>query len=107
MMNENLYSIIAVCLVALVTVMLRTLPFVAFGRRKLPKAIQYLSEVLPFSIMTILVCYCLRHTAFLTAPFGLIEISAVVLVAVLQCTKKNMYVSIVAGTVYYMLMIRL
>ena len=106
MKSELLYPLLAIAVTAAVTWTLRAFPFILFGSRKLPGAVQYLGKVLPFSIMTILVMYCLRGIDFSTAPFGFAELSASLLVVLLQCTKKNMYLSIIAGTAYYMLMIR-
>lgn len=104
--GEFWYPVVAIIVVAVVTLVLRAFPFIIFGKRKLPEKIKYLSKVLPFAIMTILVIYCLRNTNFKSAPFGLIEIGAVIIVVVLQCLKKNMYLSIIVGTAFYMVMIR-
>ena len=56
--------------------------------------------------MVILVVYCLRNIHFNLAPHGIPEFSAALLVVLLQVWRKNMYLSIVAGTVCYMLLIR-
>ena len=56
--------------------------------------------------MTVLVIYCLRNTAFDRFPFGVPELAACALVALLQIFKRNMYLSIIAGTVCYMILIR-
>jgi len=69
--------------------------------------VHYLGRVLPPAIMTVLVIYCLRETSFIEYPFGIPEIIASLLVIVLQLIRRNMYLSIVAGTVCYMILIRL
>ena len=52
-------ALIAVC--AAVTILLRFLPFLIFGGKKeIPGYITYLSGVLPYAIMGMLVMYCLR-----------------------------------------------
>lgn len=107
MSQEWMYNISVIAVITAVTFALRALPFVMFGARPLPKAIQYLGSVLPPAIMTVLVIYCMRGIDFAKTPFGFCEISAALLVVVLQCTKKNMYLSIVAGTLYYMAVLRL
>lgn len=104
---NNLYPLAAIAITALVTWALRALPFILFRNRPLPKSIHYLGTVLPFSIMTILVIYCLRNIDFHSAPFGMIEIVSSLLVILLQCIKKNMYLSIIAGTVCYMVLLRI
>ena len=105
-MPELLYPAAAIAVAALVTWALRALPFLVFGGRPLPGAVQYLGKVLPPAIMTVLVIYCLRDTAFWQSPYGIPELAACALVVILQAVRKNMYLSIVAGTVCYMLLIR-
>ena len=105
-MYEKLYPIVAIAVVALVTLGLRAAPFLLFGNRPLPKTMRYLGKALPPAIMTVLVIYCLRNTAFDHPPFGIPELAACALVALLQIVKKNMYLSIIAGTVCYMMLIR-
>ena len=105
-MNEWVYPLAVIAVIALVTWALRAAPFLLFGTRPLPKAVRYLGRVLPPAIMTVLVFYCLRNTSFQTFPFGLPELASCVLVIVLQVVRKNMYLSIIAGTVCYMLLLR-
>ena len=105
-MPELLYPAAAIAVAALVTWALRVLPFLVFGGRPLPGAVQYLGKVLPPAIMTVLVIYCLRDTALGQSPYGIPELAACALVVILQAVRKNMYLSIVAGTVCYMLLIR-
>ena len=106
-MNDIIYPIAAIALIALITFALRGFPFLLFGHRPLPKVILYLGKVLPPAIMTILVIYCLRNTDFTHFPFGLAEVIASLCVVILHIIKKNMYLSIIAGTVCYMILIRL
>ena len=106
-MSETLYPIAAIAVVALVTWGLRAAPFALFGNRPLPAVMRYLGKVLPPAIMTVLVIYCLRSISFSQFPFGLPEIAACALVAFLQIVKKNMYLSIIAGTVCYMALLRI
>ena len=105
-MYEKLYPIAAIAVVALVTLGLRAAPFLLFGNRPLPKTMRYLGKALPPAIMTVLVIYCLRNTSFDRSPIGIPELAACTLVALLQIIKKNMYLSIIAGTVCYMVLIR-
>ena len=106
-MNDILYPIAAIGVVAIVTWGLRAFPFLLFGSRPLPKTVENLGKALPPAIMTILVIYCMKDTVFVKYPFAIPEVSAGVLVAVLQIAKKNMYLSIIAGTVIYMILIRI
>ena len=101
MTSSALYPVAVIAVTALVTWALRAFPFLIFGKRPLPEM------VLPPAIMTVLVIYCLRETSFIEYPFGIPEIIASLLVIVLQLIRRNMYLSIVAGTVCYMILIRL
>lgn len=105
-MSEALYPIAAIAVTALVTWGLRAAPFVLFGNRPLPGMMRYLSRVLPPAIMTVLVIYCLRNISFAQSPFGIPELAACALVVILQIVRKNMYLSIVAGTICYMVLLR-
>ena len=106
-MPETLYAIAAIAVVSLVTWGLRAAPFLLFGSRPLPKTMRYLGRALPPAIMTVLVIYCLRNTSFGQAPYGIPELIACALVVILQTVRRNMYLSIVAGTLCYMILIRI
>ena len=105
-MNNTMYPIAVIGVITVVTWALRAFPFLLFGNRPLPKVIRYLGKALPPAIMTVLVIYCLRDTSFSQSPFGIPELAACALVVILQVARKNMYLSIIAGTVCYMILIR-
>ena len=105
-MTDSLYPLAAVGVIALVTCLLRAAPFLLFSGRPLPRIVKYLGTVLPPAIMTALVIYCLRNTDFSRTPFGIPELAACAVTAVLQILKKNMYLSIIAGTVCCMVLLR-
>ena len=107
-MNTNLlYTLLMILVIALVTATLRFLPFLVFGGgKKVPKEIDYLGRVLPYAIMAMLVVYCLKGISLLKAPFGLPELVCVLLVVILHVWKRNTLMSIICGTVCYMLMIQ-
>ena len=107
MTNSAFYPIAVIVITALVTWVLRAFPFLVFGNRPLPEMVHYLGKVLPPAIMTVLVIYCLRETSFAQYPFGIPEIIASLLVIALQWIRRNMYLSIVTGTVCYMILIHL
>lgn len=104
---DLLFSLAAIALCALITWFTRALPFLIFGNRPLPAVIQYLGRVLPPAIMVILVVYCLRNVDLSSAQHGIPELSASLAVVLLQVKKKNMYLSILVGTVLYMALLRL
>ena len=101
-------SFLIILLVALTTFATRVAPFVIFPKGKaIPKTIQYLGKVLTPAIIGMLVVYCLRNTAILSAPHGIPELIAVVVVAVLHVWKRNTLLSIGVGTVFYMVLVQL
>ena len=105
-MSNTIYTIAVIGVVAAVTWALRAFPFLLFGSRPLPKIVRYLGKALPPAIMTVLVIYCLRDTEIGQPPYGMPELAACLLVVILQAVKKNMYLSIIAGTACYMVLIR-
>lgn len=104
----DLHSAKLIAVIALVTVFLRFLPFLIFsGKRKTPPYITYLGHVLPFAIMGMLVVYCLRNITFSAMPFGIPELIGCSVVAVMHLWKRNTLLSIISGTVCYMLLVQL
>lgn len=106
MTDMHAIATIAVC--AVVTAVLRFLPFLIFGEnRKTPEVIAYLGRVLPFAIMGMLVVYCLKDVSFTSTPFGIPEIIGCAAVTGLHMWKRSTLLSIGVGTVCYMLLVQL
>ena len=100
-------SVIIIAVVVLGTMITRFLPFILFPAGKpTPKYIQYLGDVLPFAVIGLLVVYSLKDTIVLAWPYGLPEMIAIGCVVLLHVWKKNMLLSIGAGTVIYMLLVQ-
>ena len=91
---------------AIVTMLTRFLPFLVF-RRQPPKYISYLGRVLPSAIIGMLVIYCLKDITPTVQPFGIPELIAVACVAGVQVWKRNSLISILTGTVVYMVLVQL
>ncbi len=103
-----MYSVAMIAVMTLVTMATRFLPFLIFGeKRKTPGLILYLGKVLPCAIMGMLVIYCLKDVAVLSAPYGLPELIGIAVVAGLHLWKRNSLLSIGVGTVCYMLLVQL
>ncbi len=106
-MDKNIYSIITVAIVSFVTVLLRGISFLAFRNDKeIPPFIEKLGILLPYGIMGLLVVYCLKDTTVISYPYGLPELISVSLVVAVQAWKRNSLVSVLIGTVCYMILIR-
>ena len=105
---NNTYAAVLIAVVSLGTIALRFLPFVIFGNNKeTPAFVTYLGKVLPYAIMAMLVVYCLKGVSFVQAPHGIPEAIAVAAVVILHLWKRNTLLSIVGGTVCYMMLIQL
>ena len=94
---------VLIAIMALVTAALRFLPFLLF-RRKAPAYVVYLGRVLPAALIGMLVVYCLKDVRIAPAPHGLPELLAVAAVVLLQAWKRNSLLSILAGTLLYMVL---
>lgn len=99
-------SLIIIAVMAGVTMLLRFLPFILFSGNT-PKFILYLGEVLPYAVIAMLVVYCLKGIDFLSGNHGLPEGIAVLLVVLLHKWKHNTLLSILGGTICYMLLVQL
>ena len=99
-------SIVLISIMAIMTVLIRSLPFLVF-RQKTPKYISYLGSVLPPAIIGMLVIYCLKDVTPLVHPFGIPELIAVACVAGMQVWRRNSLISILAGTVIYMILVQM
>ena len=106
-MSIDLHGMALVAVVAAVTMLIRFLPFLVFGGgRPTPRFITYLAGVLPCAIMAMLVVYCLKNVSFTRGDHGLPELIGIFITAGLHLWKRNMLLSIAAGTITYMLLIR-
>lgn len=107
-MTPTLVTALSIGVIALVTALIRALPFFAFGgKRKIPGIIDYLGKALTPAIIVILVIFCIKDTQFAVPPFGLPELISIAVIVLLQAWKKQTIASILAGTACYMLLIRI
>ena len=97
---------IAICVIG--TMLTRFLPFMIFSSKKpVPKYIQYLGKALPLAVFGMLVVYCLKNVSLLSGSHGIPEIIAIAVTAGLHLWKKQMLLSVAAGTFVYMLLVQL
>jgi len=99
-------SALLIAVMSIVTVGLRFLPFTIF-RKRTPEYVSYLGRVLPPAIIGMLVIYCLKDVSLSAHPFGIPELLSVAVVAVVQAWKRSALISILSGTVIYMLLIQM
>ncbi|MDO5520616.1 MAG: branched-chain amino acid transporter permease [bacterium] len=107
MVLSPLETIIMILAIALGTMFTRFLPFLLFPEHKEPpKAIVYLGKVLPASMMGLLVIYCLKDVSVTKVPYGVPEVLAILCITLLHKWKENVLLSILGGTVLYMVLVQ-
>lgn len=103
----DVHGILLIMVIAAVTVLIRFLPLLVFGSGKEPpRFIQYLGRVLPYAVMGMLVIFCLKGVSLTNAPHGLPELISCSVVVGLHVWKRNTSLSIVCGTVCYMVLVQ-
>lgn len=99
--------LLIVLVMALVTALLRILPFVIFNdKRKTPRLIEKLSKTLPFAVMGMLVVFCLKDISFTHFSGFLPPLISCVVVAAVYLWRRNTLVSIVLGVVCNMVLVQ-
>ena len=97
----------AVAIIAAVTALTRFLPFLLFrGERQTPAILEKLGKVLPHAIMGMLVVYCLKGIGFSAPVDYLPALIACATVVLLHLWRRNTLLSIIGGTLAYMLLIQ-
>ena len=102
-MIESAYILAVILAMALVTVALRALPFVAAQWLRKHPIVDQLGEFLPLTIMTLLTVHSAAGSATEHTGWPWPEALAIALVAVLQWKRRNALLSILAGTCVYVL----
>jgi branched-subunit amino acid transport protein AzlD len=98
--------LIAIAVSALITLFLRAIPFLLFhGTKQMPDKLSYLGKILPPAIMSVLIIYCLRDAGSDPVGIGIPKLVGVIIVAVSYKIKHNILISILAGTISYMLLL--
>jgi len=100
-------KIITIAIMAGVTMAVRFLPFIVFSSsRPTPKFIQYLGKALAPALFAMLVVYCLRNSNPLVGNHGLPEYIAVAVTIAVHLWRKQLLLSLAAGTACYMLLLQ-
>jgi branched-subunit amino acid transport protein AzlD len=104
-MMNGYEALVATIMVALLTFGTRLVPFVLPRRESFPSLVEYFEGTVPGFSLVLLALYCLRDARWLAPPYGLPEIIGVTVVVILHLAKKNTLLSIVSGTVVYVLLV--
>lgn len=100
-------QITTILICALATMTTRFLPFLCFlPNHELPAYVKYLGKALPSAVFALLVVYCLRDIDFRASTHGLPEALAILLTTALHLWKRQMLLSMAAGTIGYMVLVQ-
>ena len=106
MNNTAIHALLMVLIMGAVTHIIRAFPFIIFSLTgKPPKIAIYLGRALSPAAIAMLIVYCFRNVE-LTCAAVVPEVTASAAVIMLHLWKKNPLISITAGTVIYMFLLR-
>ena len=106
-MLDTASSLIMIAAIAIATFTTRAASFLVFPKGKeVPPTVIFIGKVLPPAIIGMLVVYCLRSTSVLAYPYGIPELIAGMTVVILHLWKRNIFLSIGAGTILYMVLVQ-
>lgn len=101
------YVLLAILGAALVTLVLRAVPFAAAGWLRRHRIVHKLGDQLPLAIMVLLVVHTAHGHAAGHAGWPWPELLAVIVASLLQWRLRQPLLSIAVGTVLYMLLLPL
>jgi branched-subunit amino acid transport protein AzlD len=108
MVLTSFESLILISVIALGTLLTRALPFILFpDKKETPKFVLYLGKVLPFSVIGLLIIYCIKNVSIFASPFGIPEAIGILCTVLLHLWRNNTLLSIGGGTVVYMVLVQL
>ncbi len=106
-MPDMRHAMIIILVMGLMTLATRILPVLIFGRgERVPEYILYLGKVVPYTAMGLLIVYCLRDVQVTESPHALPELISITAVTLTYLWKRNTILSVVVGTVLYMILIQ-
>lgn len=95
---------IGICVIG--TMATRFIPFLVFREsQETPAFIQYIGRFLPSAVFGMLVIYCLKDVSIFSGTHGLPEAISIFATIAIHLWKRQMLLSIAAGTICYMLLI--
>ena len=107
-MTDHMHAMIVIAVMGLAVLATRIVPVLIFGRgEKVPEFIIYLGRVVPYTAMGLLIVYCLKGAKSNLFGTGIPGIAAVLVVAVSYKWKHHTFISIIAGTAVYLVMLRM
>lgn len=96
-----------ICMTTIATMLTRFLPFLLIkGKKSESGYINYLGQVLPYAAVGLLVVYCLKGVDLASGSHGIPEGIAILCIVLLHRWRRNVLLSIGAGTVIYMVLVQ-
>ena len=107
-MLDAVSSLIIIAAVAITTFATRAASFLVFPKdREIPPTVKYIGTILPPAVIGMLVVYCLRSTQVFAYPYGVPELIACLAIIGLHAWKRNVLLSVGAGTILYMVLVQM
>ncbi len=105
-MNDKELLITAL-VIAAATLIIRFLPFEIIRKSIAErKYIKFLGDMMPYSMIALLVIYCLKDVNLIKYPYGIPELISIAIIIILHIFKRNVIISIGAGTIIYMFLVQ-
>ncbi|MHA8111496.1 branched-chain amino acid transporter permease [Lactobacillaceae bacterium Melli_B4] len=99
-------QVVTIALAAIATILTRFLPFMIFSeKRGTPKFVEQLGQFLPPSILGMLVIYCYKDDLLHADLTSVLAFIAGAVVVMMHVWKRNMLLSILSGTVVYIILV--
>lgn len=94
-------------IIAVATLIIRFLPFIIIRNSIAERRyIKFLGDMMPYSMIALLVIYCLKDVNLIKYPYGIPELISIAIIIVLHIFKRNVLISIGVGTVIYMFLVQ-
>lgn len=94
-------------IIAAATLIIRFLPFIIIRNSIAERRyIKFLGNMMPYSMIALLVIYCLKDVNLIKYPYGIPELISIAIIIVLHILKRNVLISIGVGTVIYMFLVQ-
>lgn len=94
-------------IIAAATLIIRFLPFIIIRNSIAERRyIKFLGDMMPYSMIALLVIYCLKDVNLIKYPYGIPELISIAIIIVLHIFKRNVLISIGVGTVIYMFLVQ-
>ena len=104
---NNTEILITALMIVIGTAFLRFLPFLIINKSLSEnKYVQFLGKILPYSMIALLVVYCLKDINIIKFPYGIPELISIAVIVVLHIIKRNVLISIGTGTIIYMFLVQ-